>query len=93
MNNVGEKIRYIANTLLALGILGAIVIWANTSYVFGITSIISMIILWVFMYGLGELIDWAEVIYSRLGDIERHTYKIRCDIENQIEKMNETEEE
>lgn len=93
MENVGEKIRYIANTLLTLGILGAIVIWANTNYVLGITAIISMVVLWVFMYGLGELIDWVEVIYSRLGDIERHTYKIRGDIEKQIEKMNETEEE
>lgn len=77
--NVGEKIKGLANVICVIGIIisliGCYYFFVNLEYFMGfICMIIGPIISWVislFIYGFGELIDRATEISKDIKDLHK----------------------
>ena len=66
---VAKTIRNVSFALLGLGIVGAIILGIAENFIICIMSLVWMIILFVFMYGLAEILDWISAIYRKLDEI------------------------
>lgn len=68
---VAKTIRQVSHVLLALGIIAALILLLTGLVAFGVMCGISAVILFIFVYGLAEIIDWIGAIYRKLEQIEK----------------------